>query len=51
MAFVDVLHWLYLDLNPKYNLGLKERIICILVWPWGMYILIKNFIDTINKND
>ncbi len=45
MGIADLLHWLYLDLNPKYNLGWRERLFCIILWPWGLYVLIKAFFN------
>ena len=51
MGIVDLLHYLYLDMNPKYNLGWKERILCVLIWPWGLYILIKNFWSSYDRDN
>ncbi len=48
MGIVDLLHYLYLDLDPKYNLGIRERLLCILIWPIGLYWLIINFWKTYN---
>ena len=51
MGIVDLLHYLYLDMNPKYNLGWKERILCVLIWPWGLYILIKSLWSSYDRDN
>ncbi len=49
MGIVDILLWLYLDKKRIQEFGLKERLLCIVAWPWGLYVLIKNFMDVHNK--
>ena len=51
MGIADILHSVYLDLPPKYNMGWKERLFCIILWPWGLYILIKAFWETHDRNN
>ena len=51
MGLCDLLHIVVLYRNPKYNLGWRERLFCILLWPWGLYVLIKSYLDSYNREE
>ena len=51
MLFADILHWNVLKADPRYNIGWRERLFCIFLWPIGLYIFLKAFFSNHDRNN
>ncbi len=51
MLFADILHWEVLKGNPKYHIGWKERLFCVLLWPIGLYVFLKAFFSNYDRDN